>query len=198
MPSTTWETISVDIQLPVSGNASLYSNMVESGISLDSLYISYVASSDIHGLWHICIKKSINQLLFYWFIFSLDARQTGNLSSAIHWAMSDDLGNRTYFQVADGHRSKLKVTTVTPNDQGVFRCRVDFVDSPTRNFRVNLTLVGKSSYEDTDTSKFVWNRDSGLKTEKLLPVMISFVVIREDIANQITSLGMNNSTQEKR
>lgn len=64
------------------------------------------------------------------------------MTDAIHWAVSDDLGRRTYFQVGDGHRARLKVTKVTLKDQGVFRCRVDFVDSPTRNFRVNLTLVG--------------------------------------------------------
>lgn len=73
---------------------------------------------------------------------SLDAR-SGNLSAAIHWADGDDLGRRTYFQVGDGHRSKLKITKVKYKDQGLFRCRVDFVDSPTRNFRANLTLVGK-------------------------------------------------------
>lgn len=90
-------------------------------------------------------EDSVNMVL--WFkdnagipLYSLDARN-GSLINAIHWAVSDDLGKRTYFQVGDGHRAKLKVTKVTLKDQGVFRCRVDFVDSPTRNFRVNLTLV---------------------------------------------------------
>ncbi|XP_020291776.1 neural cell adhesion molecule 2 isoform X3 [Pseudomyrmex gracilis] len=73
-----------------------------------------------------------------------DARN-GSIAGAIHWAVSDDLGRRTYFQVGDGHRAKLKVTKVTLNDQGIFRCRVDFVNSPTRNFRVNLTLVEQPS-----------------------------------------------------
>ena len=75
------------------------------------------------------------------FLRSLDARGK-DLASAIHWAVSDDLGKRTYFQIGDGHRAKLKVTKVTVQDQGIFRCRVDFINSPTRNFRVNLTLVG--------------------------------------------------------
>ncbi|XP_012060705.1 PREDICTED: neural cell adhesion molecule 1 [Atta cephalotes] len=94
-------------------------------------------------------EDSVNMVL--WFkdnagipLYSLDARN-GSLISAIHWAVSDDLGRRTYFQVGDGHRAKLKVTKVTLKDQGVFRCRVDFVDSPTRNFRVNLTLVEQPS-----------------------------------------------------
>ncbi|XP_014478180.1 PREDICTED: hemicentin-2 [Dinoponera quadriceps] len=90
-------------------------------------------------------SDSVNMVL--WFkdevgipLYSLDARN-GNLTAAVHWAVSDDLGKRTYFQIGDGHRAKLKVTKVTFNDQGVFRCRVDFINSPTRNFRVNLTLV---------------------------------------------------------
>ncbi|KOC66691.1 Neural cell adhesion molecule 1, partial [Habropoda laboriosa] len=92
---------------------------------------------------------SVNMVL--WFkdsagipLYSLDAR-SGDLASAIHWAVSDDLGKRTYFQIGDGHRAKLKVTKVTYKDQGIFRCRVDFIDSPTRNFRVNLTLVEEPS-----------------------------------------------------
>ncbi|KAL6256355.1 hypothetical protein P5V15_012472 [Pogonomyrmex californicus] len=77
-------------------------------------------------------------------LYSLDARNS-NLTNAIHWAVSDDLGTRMYFQVGDGQRAKLKVNEVTLKDQGIFRCRVDFVDSPTRNFRVNLTLVEQPS-----------------------------------------------------
>ncbi|XP_012149947.1 motor axon guidance molcule sidestep isoform X3 [Megachile rotundata] len=92
---------------------------------------------------------SVNMVL--WFkdsagipLYSLDARN-GDLTSAIHWAVSDDLGKRTYFQIGDGHRAKLKVAKVTFKDQGIFRCRVDFINSPTRNFRVNLTLVEEPS-----------------------------------------------------
>ncbi|CAK9822812.1 Neural cell adhesion molecule 1 [Anthophora retusa] len=92
---------------------------------------------------------SVNMVL--WFkdsagipLYSLDARSL-DLASAIHWAVSDDLGKRTYFQIGDGHRAKLKVTKVTFKDQGIFRCRVDFINSPTRNFRVNLTLVEEPS-----------------------------------------------------
>ncbi|XP_012276014.1 neural cell adhesion molecule 2 [Orussus abietinus] len=73
-------------------------------------------------------------------LYSLDARG-GELKNAMHWTISDDLGRRSYFQVADGHRSRLKVNNVSFSDQGMFRCRVDFINSPTRNFGVNLTLV---------------------------------------------------------
>ncbi|KAK0164705.1 hypothetical protein PV328_003296 [Microctonus aethiopoides] len=73
-------------------------------------------------------------------LYSLDAREKG-MVYAIHWAASDDLGNRTHFITGDGQRARLKVKTVKFNDQGIFRCRVDFSNSPTRNFLVNLTLV---------------------------------------------------------
>lgn len=57
---------------------------------------------------------------------------------------SDGLGSRSYF-IIDDHPSKarLKIQKVTPDDEGIFRCRVDFINSPTRNFEINLTLVGQ-------------------------------------------------------
>lgn len=99
-------------------------------------------------LYYILLCYILSPDIFIPF-YSLDARN-GSLINAVHWAVSDDLGKRTYFQVGDGHRAKLKVTKVTLKDQGVFRCRVDFVDSPTRNFRVNLTLVGNYRVSKSD------------------------------------------------
>ncbi|XP_024935884.1 neural cell adhesion molecule 2 isoform X2 [Cephus cinctus] len=72
---------------------------------------------------------------------SLDTRPSYDLRNAIHSAVSDDFGRRTYLNMDDVHRARLKVNKVTLKDQGVFRCRVDFVNSPTRSFWVNLTLV---------------------------------------------------------
>lgn len=39
----------------------------------------------------------------------------------------------------------LQINEVKAADGGVYRCRVDFFNSPTKNFRVNLSLVGKWS-----------------------------------------------------
>lgn len=78
------------------------------------------------------------------FVFSLDARGA-NLSDAQHLAVTnDDLGSRSFFVIDGEHsRARLRIHNVRPTDEGVFRCRVDFTDSPTRNFKVNLTLVGQ-------------------------------------------------------
>ncbi|KAJ8957743.1 hypothetical protein NQ318_017641 [Aromia moschata] len=71
----------------------------------------------------------------------LDARG-GPIDKASHLAMTDDLGGRSYFITEnEPSKARLKIQKVTRRDQGVFRCRVDFVNSPTRNFQVNLTLV---------------------------------------------------------
>jgi hypothetical protein len=87
------------------------------------------------------------------FVPSLDARG-GSLDSANHSFISNDLGARTYFQTSGVYPARLQVNNVGVQDEGVFRCRVDFVDSPTRNFRVNLTIVGKYSGQQLDRSRF--------------------------------------------
>ncbi|KAF7281767.1 hypothetical protein GWI33_004282 [Rhynchophorus ferrugineus] len=78
-------------------------------------------------------------------LYSLDAREEP-LSKASHFAISDDIGRRSYF-IADEENftTKLRIQNVNSNDQGLFRCRVDFVNSPTRNFQVNLTLIDQPS-----------------------------------------------------
>jgi len=39
-------------------------------------------------------------------------------------------------------KAALKVTNVTEQDAGAYRCRVDFRDSPTRNYRIILRVIG--------------------------------------------------------
>lgn len=77
-------------------------------------------------------------------LYSLDSRSGGTLLQATHSALSGDLGERLYFSAAENPKAaKLRIKDVKQSDGGVYRCRVDFFNSPTRNFRVNLTLVGK-------------------------------------------------------
>ncbi|CAG9860290.1 unnamed protein product [Phyllotreta striolata] len=93
-----------------------------------------------------------NVTMIFWFkdnqgmpLYSLDARH-GPISKASHLAMSDDLGSRSYFITEDeSGKARLRIQNVNVNDEGLFRCRVDFVNSPTRNYQVNLTLVAQPS-----------------------------------------------------
>lgn len=72
----------------------------------------------------------------------MDSR-AGSLKAAAHSSLADDLGQRLYFAISDILKeSRLQILSVKASDGGVYRCRVDFFNSPTRNFRVNLTLVG--------------------------------------------------------
>lgn len=68
----------------------------------------------------------------------------GNVKLAPHSAIASDLGQRLFFSIGDNPKdSRLQIRDVKPTDGGVYRCRVDFFNFPTRNYRINLTLVGK-------------------------------------------------------
>nr|XP_045622514.1 hemicentin-1-like [Procambarus clarkii] len=70
---------------------------------------------------------------------SIDAR-SGPEKRSEHWS---DLGGRAHFRMTPSAASPsgLVLSHVTPADQGLYRCRVDFVASPTRNVGVELRVV---------------------------------------------------------
>lgn len=53
---------------------------------------------------------------------------------------------------ASPKEAHLQINEVKASDGGVYRCRVDFFNSPTKNFRVNLSLVGKFPYYSSGLS----------------------------------------------
>ncbi|XP_077297033.1 motor axon guidance molcule sidestep [Arctopsyche grandis] len=71
--------------------------------------------------------------------YSLDFR--GRLLE--HLVTTDDLGSRTHFILEDKkpEDAHLIIRAITRSDEGVFRCRIDFFNSPTRNYKVNLSLI---------------------------------------------------------
>lgn len=76
-------------------------------------------------------------------MYSLDSRNGGTLKAATHSALAGIRGERVFFSVAENPKdAKLRIRSVQEADGGIYRCRVDYFNSPTRNFRVNLTLVG--------------------------------------------------------
>jgi hypothetical protein len=51
---------------------------------------------------------------------------------------------RVHFQFDSHPVAVLLLNNAADHDEGIYRCRVDFGRSPTRNLLVQLTVVGKS------------------------------------------------------
>lgn len=51
-------------------------------------------------------------------------------------------GPRAYF-VTVSKPAALTLEGVQLDDEGIYRCRVDFRTTPTRNFAINLTVIGE-------------------------------------------------------
>lgn len=100
---------------------------------------------------HNVKKKKSWTKMFLKMDCSFDARKHP-LSEGRHWYDPQILGARAHFQLGVGSSgngggsniSRLSVADIRSGDHGVYRCRVDFKLSPTRNARVNLTVISKS------------------------------------------------------
>ena len=71
---------------------------------------------------------------------SLDVRGKP-FTGAKHWSAEAPFGKRAHFRTVS-EPAKLVVDEVKVEDQGVYRCRVDFRNSPSRETRLNLTIAG--------------------------------------------------------
>jgi len=60
--------------------------------------------------------------------------------SGEHWADKDQLGDRARVRARPGQQG-LYITRLVDEDAGLYRCRVDFKRSPTRNLRVKLEII---------------------------------------------------------
>ncbi|KAG5671866.1 hypothetical protein PVAND_002037 [Polypedilum vanderplanki] len=72
-------------------------------------------------------------------LYSFDVRGRA-FSKALYWSDTNAFGPRAYFLTVS-KPATLSVDNVQLDDEGVYRCRVDFQNSPTRNHRINLTVI---------------------------------------------------------
>lgn len=73
--------------------------------------------------------------------FSYDTRGPHN-ELATHWHDGQILDERAFFRTIP-EPSTLSIHEITEADEGEYRCRIDYLRSPTKNIRVKLTVIGK-------------------------------------------------------
>ncbi|XP_022230550.2 uncharacterized protein LOC111079610 isoform X6 [Drosophila obscura] len=71
-------------------------------------------------------------------IYSVDTRDS-NFAQGTHWS-DETYRERLSFHV-EGRAGTLSIKSTSEDDTGEYRCRVDFQKSPTRNSKVNLTVI---------------------------------------------------------
>lgn len=76
-----------------------------------------------------------------YFCFRLDARDKP-IGQAEEWKDEKILGQRATFRLKD-RPAILLISSVKEDDGAVYYCRVDFRQTPTRNIKVNLSVISK-------------------------------------------------------
>ena len=94
----------------------------------------YNFSIDFNVLLTIFVLKS-------YFVFSFDVRGR-SFDKALQWSEPGAFGPRAHFATI-ARPASLTLSSVQLDDEGIYRCRVDFKNSPTRNFQIRLIVIGK-------------------------------------------------------
>ena len=80
--------------------------------------------------------------IFHHFIFSFDVRGGQGADIGRHWN-DGSLGARARFEEKAQPLPLLWIEDLRDQDQGTYRCRVDFRHAPTQNFQINLQVIGR-------------------------------------------------------
>ena len=75
-------------------------------------------------------------------VFSFDVRGRRQFNNALLWSSPKALGPRAFF-IAASNPAHLSIDRLETKDEGIYRCRVDFKNSPTRKQKMNLTVIGE-------------------------------------------------------
>jgi Immunoglobulin V-set domain len=74
-------------------------------------------------------------------IYSYDVRHTEELEKGSHHEGTGSLNGRSHFNTTS--LPSFVITSVKGQDNGLYRCRVDFIKSPTRNIKIQLSVIGE-------------------------------------------------------
>lgn len=85
-------------------------------------------------------------------VFSYDMRPK-RTEQTPHWKDTEYLNERAMFRTIM-EPATLNIDHVEERDEGDYRCRVDFTKSPTRNSRIQLTVIGELFFSKTDDKLF--------------------------------------------
>lgn len=72
-------------------------------------------------------------------VYSYDARDSHAVDGGSHHGTSFD--GKFYFNTSSLNPATFSITNLTADDEGTYRCRVDFIRSPTKNTKVQLTVI---------------------------------------------------------
>lgn len=87
-----------------------------------------------------CAEFGLNR--FFFFSFDVRGRLFGQ---AKLWSSPAGFGPRAFFR-ASASPAHLLLDDVRASDAGIYRCRVDFKNSPTRNLKVNFTVLSEYNW----------------------------------------------------
>ncbi|CAO1440615.1 unnamed protein product [Diamesa serratosioi] len=73
-------------------------------------------------------------------IYSFDARDTSLLDTGSHHEGNSSLTGRSHFNTTL-RETAFVISSTKGTDNGLYRCRVDFLKSPTRNIKIQLSVI---------------------------------------------------------
>ncbi|XP_076164768.1 neural cell adhesion molecule 2 [Ptiloglossa arizonensis] len=73
-------------------------------------------------------------------IYRFDVRGLRQFRDADFWSSPKALGSRAFF-ITMTNPAHLSIDRLETKDEGIYRCRVDFKNSPTRKQKMNLTVI---------------------------------------------------------
>ncbi|XP_035725896.1 hemicentin-1-like isoform X1 [Vespa mandarinia] len=165
--------------LLVLGVASVYSQVDVSDLDkpVPITTIEGVVGNKVQLPCDIHAPNDDNVNMVLWFkedggdpIYSFDVRGRRQFNNAQLWSSPTALGSRAFFITAT-NPAHLSIDRLEAKDEGIYRCMVDFKNTPTENQKMNLTVIVPpskpeildSTTKDISRIKEPYNEDSDVK-----------------------------------